>query len=78
MKEQTLVFALLFPSNKTAKETTLKVIFIASVFSEIQGVFREHKRSDLWISRSKEGKGAPVSFHGSLLGEKAFRFLHEY
>ena len=41
-------FYLLFsPSNKTTKETTLKVIFIASVFSEIQGVFKEQKRSDI-------------------------------
>ena len=40
MKEQTLFFTYFSPSNKTTKETTLKVIFIASVF-------REHKGSNI-------------------------------
>lgn len=52
-----LWFLLYFsPSNKTTKETTLKVIFIASVFSEIQGVFREHKRSDLWSPGQRKAR----------------------
>ena len=50
-------FYLLFsPSNKTTKETTLKVIFIASVFSEIQGVFKEQKRSDIWSPGQKKAR----------------------
>ena len=76
MKEQTLFFTYFSPSNKTTKETTLKVIFIASVFfffllqssGNVRGVI-----SDLQVKR-RRGHTCMCSWF-LVRREKSFRVL---
>lgn len=79
MKVQTLIFTYFFPLQIKHKRNNFEGHFYCFSLQWNSGSLQGTKEEWYLISRSKEGKGIPVCFYGSLLrGKKAFRFLHEY